>query len=591
MRRMLHVATAVVRLARPFLLSEDRVAAWLLLLAVVGLNLGNVGLGLLISFSQSIFFTALQEKDSASFLQGLFWFTPRPGSLPMPPFVLFATFNIGIASLAQYLQSVLQLRWQRWLTSRLVRDWMSSGAYYRLPLLRAADDPGADNPDQRIQEDVEEVTHNVVDLSIGFLTSLASTVSFGGLLWSLSEPVRLGSFSLHGWLFWTALFYAVVCTTTTHVAGRRLADLNFTRQRLRGNFRYALVQVRDHAEPIAFLRGEAAERRFLAGRFDAYYRNGLRVVLRTAGLGFLSSEFEQAAIVFPTVIAAPRFFAGQMTFGTLNQIRLGFLNLAEAALWFATSYARLAEFVAQVERLSTFQTSLAVAAEPVDTLTLGEGEDVALDLARLLDPQGCTLLTDVALRLPAGHSTAITGLSGLGKTTLLRVLASVWPYAEGTAVLPREGTVFMPQSTYLPEGTLRRALCYPQEAYAVPDAELRRVLDRVGLAKLSDTLDDLDNWAVRLSAGQRQRVALARALLQRPRWLFLDEATSALDGASRTLLHEVLRAELGGGTLVSVTHDRDLAALHEQMIVLERGDQGELLATVLSGSAGRRPAE
>ncbi|MGI4942445.1 MAG: ABC transporter ATP-binding protein/permease, partial [Janthinobacterium lividum] len=566
MRRILHVAAAVVRLARPYLLSEDRFAAWLLLLAVVGLNLGNVGLGLLISFSQSIFFTALQEKDSAGFLRGLFWFTPRAGSLPMPPFVLFATFNIGVSSLALYLQSVLQLRWQRWLTGRLVGDWLSGGACYRLPLRRAPDDPGADNPDQRIQEDVEEVTRNVIDLSIGFLTSLASTVSFGGLLWSLSEPVRLGGVAVHGWLFWTALLYAAACTAATHLAGRPLADLNFARQRLRGDFRYALVQVRDHAEPVAFLRGESAERRFLARRFDAYYRNGLRVVLRTAGLGFLSSEFEQAAIIFPTVIAAPRFFAGQITFGTLNQIRLGFLSLAEAALWFATSYARLAEFVAQVERLSTFQTSLAAAAEPAGALVVNRGEDVALDLARLLDTQGRTLLADVALRLPAGGSTAITGPSGLGKTTLLRVMARIWPYAEGTATLPGEGAVFVPQSAYLPQGTPRHALCYPQDTHAIPDAELRRVLARVGLAELSSALDDQDTWAARLSAGQRQRVALARALLQRPRWLFLDEATSALDAPSRASLHEVLRAELGAGTLVSITHDRDLAALHDRVI-------------------------
>ena len=573
MRKLKHVCGEIVRLVRPYLLSEDRLAAWLLLLAILVLTLVSVGMGLLISFSQRLFYTALQEKHAAAFLRALFWFTPRPGRVAVPPFILFVTANIAALCLSLYLQAVLQLRWQRWLTARIVGQWLSDHAYHRLTWHEEASGDasrnGRDNPDQRIQEDIEDATRNVIAFATGLLQSVAAIVSFGGLLYALSGPCRIAGVPIPGSLLWAALLYAAACTAIAHLAGRSIARINFARQRCRGDFRVALVRVRENAEEIAFLRGEAAEAAVIEASFARYYRTALRLVLRTSGLSFLSNMSDELAIVFPTVIAAPRFFAGQISFGTLNQIRLGFLQLAEAALWFVSTYAQLAEFVSQLERLSTLQAALLpVASEGDGHVRRSGGDRVRVDVARVASAAGDTLLAPVAFDIPAGSSTAITGPSGAGKTTLLRLLAGLRTGTGGHVTLPDEGVVFVPQRVYLPAGALRRALCYPADPALFAEAELRRILALVGLDHLAASLDVADDWSRRLSPGQQQRLALGRAVLQQPRWLFLDEPTASLHGEARIELQRALAAALPSATLVTVTHDPAVAALHGRRIEL-----------------------
>lgn len=569
MRRLTHICREAVRLAWPYLGSEDRVAAWLLLLAILALTLANVGVGLLISFSQRLFYSALQEKHAYAFIRALFWFTPRSAGVPIPPFLFFVTVNIASTCVSLYLQAVLQLRWQRWLTTRVVGQWLSNHAYYHLPLLGRSGDPSADNPDQRIQEDIEDATRNVIAFAAGLLSSLASMVSFGGLLYTLSEPITFFGKHIGGYLLWSALLYAAVCTAIAHLAGQSIAGINFVRQRFRGDFRLSLVRVRENAEEIAFLRGETAETTAISASFSSYYRTSLRLVMRTSGLTFLSNMSEELAIVFPTVIAAPRFFAGQISFGTLNQVRLAFLQLAEAALWFVSTYAQLADFVSQLQRLSTLQEALIRLAHDPGTLARHvDGNRAVVNASSLTSAAGDIITGSFEIDIAPGHSTAITGPSGAGKTTMLRILAGLWKSATGYVVVPHSGAVFVPQRAYLPSGPLRRALCYPADPLSFSDAELEHVLDLVGLAEMKESLDVLDDWARRMSFGQQQRLALGRAILQRPSWLFLDEPTSSLHPQARIALHDALATALPSTTIVTITHDPSVAARHDCKIGL-----------------------
>jgi putative ATP-binding cassette transporter len=564
-------------LTKPYFMSAEWKSACGLLALLIGLSLAQVGLGLLITYSQSIFYTALQQKNAAAFLRGLFWFTPRVGAIPMPPFMLFVTLNLAMLAFSGFVQSWLQIRWQRWMTSRFVAQWMHQHAHYRMMLTASSQGLGSDNPDQRIQEDIEDVTKSSITLSIGLITSITTVITYGGLLWSLSGTVHLLGMAVHGYLFWSAIFYAAIFTLLTHLVGRPLAALDFQQQRLRGNFRFSLIKTRENSEAIALLDGEAEESRGLARRFEAIYANFMRIIGRSAWVNFMSMYFDQASIVFPTVIAAPRFFAGEISFGTLNQIRLGFLTLAESLLWFVSSYAALASYVAQIERLATFQRALdAATALPNGILTDPlPSTSVAGRHLTLTTPDGRRLVHDVHLAFAPGATVAIAGASGCGKSTLFRAIAGIWPFGSGTIDADKSQCLFLPQKPYLPEGTLRRLVCYPRDASDFETGRLEIIFNKTGLGLLVDQLDVDAPWSQLLSPGEQQRLAISRALLQAPLWLFLDEATSSLDANAERELYALLKQAMPATALISITHRKELQDLHDRVLHLERDGLSE----------------
>ncbi len=555
-------------LTKPYFTSREWKVAWLLLAAIVALNLLQVGLGLAVSFSRRIYYSALQEKDAAAFFRGLFWFTPRPHSFPMPGFFMFAIVGILSGVLSNYMQSWLQIRWQRWMTARFVEQWLEGHAHYRMMLTNSVQGIGADNPDQRIQEDIEDVVSNSLNFSVGFVSSVVTAFSYGGLLWALSGPLVLLGIHIHGDLFWAAVLYSIVVSWLTHLVGRPLVSLTFQQQRLRGNFRFSLVKTREHTEAIALIGGESEERRGINNRFADFYVNFFRIMNRTAWLSLVTGGFSEVSGNFAMIVSAPRFFASRITFGVLMQIVQLFSDLQDAFLWFMNSYAGFAAYAAQIERLATFQRALNTSRR-VDVLgrirQTGSGDLVASGLAIGL-PDGKPLLAVADFQIEPLVATALVGASGTGKSTLFRTLAGVWPFASGTIAGPPIGSVFLPQKPYLPEGTLRRALCYPQHVEEVTDGNLRRALFCVGLSHLMPDIDTEAAWDQRLSPGEQQRVALARALLIRPSWLFMDEATSSLDVEAESELYAMLRRELPGTTLVSITHREALARLHDRVL-------------------------
>ncbi len=550
-------------LTRPYWFSEDRWPGRGLLLVVIGLNLAIVYINVLLNQWNNTFYNALQDKDAAVFWSQLVRFT------------WLAALFIGAAVYQLYLNQMLQIRWRRWLTERYLRAWLADGAYYRMQLTAGE----TDNPDQRIAEDLRLFVAGTLTLGIGGMRAVVTLVSFLGILWGLSGsmtvPVGAG-WTIPGYMVWAALLYAVVGTWLTNFIGRPLVRLNFDQQRYEADFRFGLVRFRENAEGVALYRGEGDELRSFRDRFQAVVGNWWAIMRRQKRLTWFTAGYGQAAIIFPFVVAAPRYFRGEIPLGGLTQTASAFGQVQDSLSFIISAYTDIAQWRSVVQRLVGFERTLArVRAEAAGDGVRrgpGTGEALALDRVDLKLPGGRPLVEGVTLDFQPGDTALISGPSGAGKSTLFRAIAGIWPFGAGTVRLPRAGRVlFLPQKPYLPIGTLREVVSYPTPSGGIDDAALREALEAVGLPELAARLDEHAHWALALSPGEQQRIAFARALVQKPAWLFLDEATSAVDEASEVRLYALLRDRLPGVTLVSVGHRSTLRPFHVRSLVVTPG--------------------
>jgi vitamin B12/bleomycin/antimicrobial peptide transport system ATP-binding/permease protein len=564
-------------LAAPYWRSEERLRAWALLAAVVGLNLALVGMSVVLSFWNREFFNALQARDADAFWALLF-LGRMTDSGPMPGFVMVAALYILVAVYQLYLRQALQIRWRAWVTERQLAAWLAHRAYYRIALT----DPGTDNPDQRIAEDIRIFVDESLALSLGLMRAVVTLFSFVFVLWSLSGPLEVLGVSIPGYMVWVALLYALAGTWLAHLIGRPLTRINFRQQQVEADFRYALVRFRENTEGIALSGGERDEQAGLLRRFHALMANWWALMVATKRLTFYTSAYGQAAVVFPIVVASPGYFAGRTQLGDLTQTAGAFGSVQESLSWFVDNYARLTEWRATVTRLTGFTEAVAAAAAAADSGVLavrGEAPGLALEGVRLALPGGRVLLDGADLAIAPGERVLVMGASGSGKSTLFRAMAGIWPFGQGRVVLPREGRVlFLPQRPYIPLGTLRDALCYPQAATGLPDAAVREALHAVGLGALEPRLDEADAWSQRLSGGEQQRLAVARALLNAPEWLFLDEATASLDTAAEAALMGLLTQRLPNTAIISIAHRESLRAFHTRRVVVSDGRLAEAAA-------------
>ncbi len=557
-------------LSLPYFQSEEKWRARLLLAACVGLNLGMVYMMVLLNDWNRVFYDALQNRDAE-----VFWHQ-------LGVFALLATCFIIVAVYRFYLTQLLEMRWRAWMTRDYLQRWLKGHVFYQLELQSKN---GTDNPDQRIQEDVQQFTADTVGLSLGLLDATVTLLSFVGILWSLSGGFSfevLGeTYNIPGFMVWMALTYALAGSLIGHFIGRSMASLNFAQQRLEADFRHHLMRVREYSEAIALDRGGPIERLSLQERFGQVLDNFMRLLRVQKRYTWFNSGYGQAAVVFPMLVASPRYFSGAIQLGELMQISSAFGQVQESLSWFISNYSRLASWQATTLRLTSFQDQMLAikvpeAAEPDAVTHTGINTLHTTPLTVSL-PNGEVLLADTSLNAAAGDTVLIRGPSGCGKSTLLRVLAGIWPYMSapaydrrgepityGPVVLP-ERSVFMPQRPYFPEGTLRQALAYPDRAENYTDEALKNALYDALLPHLVNDLDVAGHWTQQLSGGEQQRLALARVLLKRPRWIFADEATSALDEAAEKILYEKLltlvREE--GGALVSIAHRPGVASFHD----------------------------
>ncbi|PWC34532.1 ABC transporter ATP-binding protein [Azospirillum sp. TSO35-2] len=568
----------VWRLTKPYWFSDEKWAARGLLAAIIGLNLGAVFMEVWFTQINADIFNALQDKDEGAFVHALLMF----GGL--------ALVFIAVAVYRLYLNQMLQIRWRRWLTERYLGDWLENQTYYRLNFANT----GTDNPDQRIAEDLRSFVQLTLSLSLGFLTNIVSLVSFLAILWSLSGSVTIPGLGidLPGYMVWVALVYAVAGTWITHRIGKPLARLSFDQQRYEADFRFALVRLRENAESVALQQGEAQEARGFNDRFARVVANWWALMRTQKRLVWFTSGYGQVAVIFPLLVAAPRYFSGALPLGSLMQTSQAFGQVQSALSWFIDAYVNLADWHATTSRLTGFHHAVA-AVRAANRAHAGVERTEAADGALTLDglaltlPNGGTPLVRADLTVGAGERVLITGPSGSGKSTLLRAIAGIWPFGRGRVRLPAGGTngpgaMVLPQKPYLPIGSLHAAVTYPAAPQAFDADTVRAVLDAVGMAGFADRLHEEDHWTQRLSGGEQQRVAIARALLHKPDWLYLDEATSACDPETEERLYGLLRDRLPGTTLVSVGHRSSLAAFHDRKLTVRRNGDGigELVGVV-----------
>lgn len=567
---------AVWRLIKPYWSSEEKWRARGLLATVIALALGMVYLDVQFNAWNRDFYNALENKDYAVFKEQLWRFS------------YLAFVYIAVAIYLVYLTQALEMRWRAWMTNQYLDEWLANQAYYRIEQTRSAD-----NPDQRIAEDLSFLTNGTLTLSLGLLSSLVTLVSFIGILWSVSGPLSfmLGEQEIHlpGYMVWFAIAYAGIGSMLVWHIGKPLVQQNFLQQRYEADFRFGLVRIREYAEAVALYRGERQEQEQLAGRFEWIRHNWWAIMRTTKRLNVASNFYAQFAIIFPFLVGAPRYFAGQITLGGLMQISSAFGHVQDALSWFINAFSSLASWKASVNRLAGFHAAVTAARTQVPGIAVSRNnvgailmEELALHL-----PAGTRLTQPLSSDVRAGQRILVTGPSGCGKSTLFRALAGIWPYGSGTIEIPNDAKLlFLPQKSYLPIGTLRAAIAYPATEKAHKDSAIKHYLALCMLPHLVEKLDESDNWSQRLSPGEQQRLGFVRALLMRPDVLFLDEATSALDAATEVVLYDLLLQEQGTMALLSIAH-RDIVAKYHQIhwqFVHESQDANKLAhATLASG--------
>ena len=558
-------------LIKPYWVSEERWIAWGLLVTIIAMNLAVVWINVRLNDWNRDFYNALQNKDAKQFPHLLVIFTGLAFG-----FIILAVYG-------RYLRQMLGFRWRQWLTTRFLNEWLGKGAFYRIERDRLAD-----NPDQRISDDLQSFATTTLSLTLDLLSTVVTLVSFIMILWSLAGALTFAvggtPITIPGYMVWAAALYAVFGSLVIQKVGHPLVSINYQQQKVEADFRFGLIRLRENAEQIALYDGMDTERNNAQGLFQHIRDNWWRVMKYTKRLTFVLSFYGQIAIIFPIVVAAPRYFAGAFTFGVLMQISQAFGTVSDSFSWFINSYATLVEWRATVNRLREFvrvvhSPRLKETVSPATehggiNLHYIDNDALATEHLKLALPNGTQLAAIADITVKPGSRWLVKGPSGAGKSTLLRAFAGLWPFGDGAIDAPVGAhTMFVPQQTYLPIGTLKAALAYPSPEETFSDEDCRDVLRLARLEGYVERLSESTHWTRVLSPGEQQRLACARILLHKPDFLFLDEATSALDPANEAHVYRLLTERLPKTAIMSVAHRESLVALHDQVLDIERADE------------------
>jgi len=517
------------------------------------------------------FFDAVGRKDLSSFVHHL-W-----------TFLVIIALLLALIVAQTFLQETLKFRLREWITRHLLAEWLKPMRVYQLSFAGLY----GRNPDQRIQEDTRLLGDYTADLGCGIVYSLLQIVAFVGVLWTLSAQITFKAagydIAIPGYMVWCALIYALIGSSLTWLVGRPLMALNGERYAREAEFRFALVRVNESGESIALHGGERDEHRHLETALAAVVDTMRRISSSLAHLTWITAGTSWLSLIVPILVAAPAYFGGSLTLGGLIMVAGAFGQVQGAMRWFVDNFSRLADWRAAIHRVARFRETLddlpAVeeGAEEIKRELHPDGH-LAFEGVRIFLPDGHIIIADATVSVAPGERVLIVGDTGRGKSTLFRAVAGLWPWGAGTILTPPRGAMaFLPQRPYLPLGTLRNAMTYPDQPDAFSDADVRQALERCDLGNLVGKLDEAERWDKELSLGEQERLAFARLLLHRPGWVFLDEATAALDEESQRHVMSLFDNELKNTTVLSIGHRPDLAPYHTRTLQLVHGRDGDRL--------------
>ena len=550
--RLTHWGKQFWMFAGGYLSPKRSIKPLLFFVLIVTLTLFSVRLSLVHSTWYNNMYTALQE-----FNQTVFW-------EQMILFCFIAGFSVAAALISYYLNQRFSINWIEWLNTELLEKWMDKRAYYKSQYIGN----NLDNPDQRIQQDIQSYVKTTLSLSTGVIDAVTSMISYTILLWGLAGPMTLLGIEIPRAMVYLVFAYVIFTTLIAFWLGKPLIRLNFANEKLNANYRYSLIRVKEYAESIAFYTGEKVEKSQLYKQFRAVIDNMWDIVFRALKFSGFNLVVSQISVVFPLLIQVGRYFEKQIKLGDLMQTLQVFGKLHSNLSFFRNTYDSFAEYKATLDRLTGFHYSVEAAQKQSKTDITDHPTDVIFQHLSVKSPMGKILIKDLNLTLTQGNSLLIQGQSGVGKTTLLRTIAGLWSYAEGKIFCPQHNTLFLSQRPYLPQGNLLTALYYPDTTENVDLAKITRVLEQVQLAHLQDRLEQEQDWSRILSLGEQQRLAFARLLLHKPKVAFLDEASASLDEGMEHAMYRLIREELPNTTIISVGHRSTLVPLHQQQLEL-----------------------
>ncbi len=545
-------------------MSEGKIGR-LFLFVIIGINLAQVYILIIFNQWYGRLNNALQQKNAGAFGEEVILFFIIAGSW------------IAAQVIEYIITQYLLIRWRRSMSQSFFKRWLGNSTHYQMQFYGTK----ADNPDQRIAEDIRLFVVETTTISIELFTKLLSLAAFVQVLWGLSATFKyqLNGFSLDaipGYLVWVALIYAVSVTFVAHLIGRPLIKLNFNKEKAEAGFRFSLARIREYGEQISLLKGGKAETEYLDQKYTGVVGATWKLVERQKNLSLFSFSVDQLVYILPYVLLAPAYFSGATDFGSFSSTSDAFSRVQGGFTVFISLYSRLASYRASLDRILGFDEAMQSAnkhsnSHDTKTITTTENIDnITIQNTQLMLPNGTVIVKINALTLNANQRVLLTGPSGSGKSTLFRAIAGIWPYWQGDIKLDEKKQIMLlPQRPYIPIGTLRNAVTYPALIDAFDDEAIKAALIKVQLPHLVALLNEEDQWAQRLSGGEQQRLAIARALLAKPDWLFLDEATASLDEKLELKMYQIIHELLPYTTIVSIGHRSTLLALHDRVIHMQ----------------------